>query len=141
MPLCKKIMWKKPIIWVAACILGREDGCVLLSQRPQTKSYGGYWEFPGGKIEQGEAPEEALQRELQEELGIEIALVDLSAEGFITYPYEEFFLVMLIYKCEKFNGVPFGAEGQRVEWVAKKNLSQIKLLPSNQLFLPKLCDT
>ena len=103
-------------ILVSAVALYDADGRVLLAQRPEGKSMAGLWEFPGGKVEQGESPEAALSRELREELGIEVCERCTSPVTFVSHTYENFHLVMLLYACRKWEGIPQSLEGQALTW-------------------------
>ncbi len=94
----------KPVVLVAACALVDADGRVLISQRPEGKALAGYWEFPGGKLEQGETPEQSLIRELKEELGIDIAAACLAPLSFASHAYEHFHLLMPLYVCRTLAG-------------------------------------
>jgi 8-oxo-dGTP diphosphatase len=104
------------LLLVAAAILLDGEGRVLLAQRPQGKSLAGLWEFPGGKIEAGERPEAALVRELHEELGIEVASSDLKPVGFASHAYEDFHLLMPLWRTHKWGGEPQSKEGQALAW-------------------------
>ncbi|UWR26427.1 8-oxo-dGTP diphosphatase MutT [Sulfitobacter sp. S223] len=105
------------MVLVSAVALIDVDGRVLLAQRPQGKSMAGLWEFPGGKIEQGETPEEALIRELHEELGIDTWASCLAPLTFASHSYDDFHLMMPLFACRKWQGVPHGREGQVLKWV------------------------
>ena len=105
------------MLFVVACALVDADGRVLLSQRPEGKALAGLWEFPGGKLEPGETPEECLVRELREELGIETKIACLAPLTFASHRYDEFHLFMPLYICRRFEGTPRGMEGQQIKWV------------------------
>jgi len=105
------------LLLVVACALVDSDGRVLLTQRPFHKSMGGLWEFPGGKVEPGERPEDALIRELREELAIDVTEACLAPLTFSSYSYEEFNLLMPLYVCRKWDGQIRGREGQEMAWV------------------------
>ena len=105
------------MVLVSAVALIDVDGRVLLAQRPQGKSMAGLWEFPGGKIEQGETPEEALIRELHEELGIDTWASCLAPWTFASHSYDDFHLMMPLFACRKWQGVPHAREGQVLKWV------------------------
>ncbi len=104
------------ILWVAAAALVDDRGRVLLAQRPEGKNLAGMWEYPGGKIEDGETPEQALCRELEEELKIGVRPEDCLPLAFASYPYREFHLVMPLFLCRRWTGGPVPAEGQRIAW-------------------------
>ncbi len=106
-----------PIVHVAAAALVDADGRVLLAQRPQGKSMAGLWEFPGGKVEEGETPEFALMRELEEELGIETRPCCFSPIAFASHGYESFHLLMPLFVCRVWRGIPRAAEHQDLRWV------------------------
>ena len=99
-------------ILVAACALVDADGRVLIAQRPEGKSMAGLWEFPGGKVEKGETPEETVIRELQEELGITTKRACLAPLTFASHSYDDFHLLMPLFICRRFWGIPQAQEGQ-----------------------------
>ncbi len=105
------------LLLVVACALVDVDGRVLLAQRPLDRSMGGLWEFPGGKLEPGERPEETLIRELNEELGIDVTEACLAPLTFASHCYDEFNLLMPLYICRKWEGQVRGREGQELAWV------------------------
>ncbi|OYU16338.1 MAG: 8-oxo-dGTP diphosphatase MutT [Alphaproteobacteria bacterium PA4] len=104
------------LVMVVAVALIDSDGRILMAQRPAGKSFAGLWEFPGGKLEPGEAPEAALVRELAEELGITVAADALAPLTFVSHAYADFHLIMLMYVCRHWQGTPHGAEGQALCW-------------------------
>ena len=112
----------KKILWVVAGALVTEDSRVLLSRRPEGKNLAGFWEYPGGKIEAGETPEEALCRELKEELFLTISPEDLEPLTFVSYDYGTFHLVMPLFVCHKWQGKPVCAEGQTITFAAAENV-------------------
>lgn len=114
---------------VVAAILQREDGSFLLAQRPTSKVYAGYWEFPGGKVEQGESAVSALERELHEELGIEVE----RAYPWITrdYDYAHAAVRLRFYRVTQWSGELHGRESQRFEWQSIGRLTVSPLLPAN----------
>lgn len=105
------------LVLVSAVALVDVDGRVLLAQRPEGKSMAGLWEFPGGKIEDGETPEAALIRELNEELGIDTWASCLAPLTFASHSYDEFHLMMPVFACRKWEGTPQAREGQVLKWV------------------------
>ena len=109
-------------ILVSAVALIDPDGRVLLAQRPEGKSMAGLWEFPGGKVEAGETPEAALIRELEEELGINTWQSCLAPLTFASHTYEDFHLLMPLFACRKWQGIPQPQEGQSLKWVRKQDL-------------------
>lgn len=122
---------RRPLLLVAAVALVDVDGRVLIAQRPQGKSMAGLWEFPGGKVDAGETPEEALVRELREELGIETATSCLAPIAFASHGYEKFHLLMPVFACRKWAGVPQPREGQALKWVAPIELSRYPMPPAD----------
>lgn len=104
------------VVQVVAAALVDGEGRVLLAQRPEGKAMAGLWEFPGGKIEAGETPEAALIRELHEELAIIVAAADLTPLSFVSHGYADFHLVMLLYLCRRWQGVPASGIGQALRW-------------------------
>ena len=119
------------LLLVAAAVLLDGEGRVLLAQRPQGKSLAGLWEFPGGKIESGERPEAALARELQEELGIEVAATDLVPTGFASHAYDDFHLLMPLWRTRTWTGEPTSREGQDLAWVDIGALSDYPMPPAD----------
>lgn len=128
------------ILLVAACALVDADGRVLLAQRPKGKSMEGLWEFPGGKVEEGETPEETLVRELREELGIETKVACLAPLSFASHSYEKFHLLMPLYVCRRFEGTPRGVEGQALAWVRPQKLRDYPMPPADEPLIPALQD-
>ncbi len=111
------------MVLVSAVALIDVDGRVLLAQRPPGKSMAGLWEFPGGKIEDGETPEAALIRELHEELGIETWSSCLAPLTFASHAYETFHLMMPLFACRKWEGTPRAREGQVLKWVKPTDMA------------------
>ncbi|GIM09870.1 hypothetical protein Vretimale_13671 [Volvox reticuliferus] len=109
---------------------------VLLAQRPEGKSNAGLWEFPGGKVDPGETPEEALIRELQEELGIAVDPADLVPLTFASHTYPTFHLLMPLYVCRRWLGEPLGAEGQAVAWATPEEVASYNLTPADIPLVP-----
>ncbi len=128
------------IVLVSAVALIDGDGRVLLTQRPEGKSMSGLWEFPGGKIEQGETPQAALVRELQEELGIETWNSCLAPLTFASHDYPDFHLLMPVFACRKWNGIAHGAEGQNLAWVKPNLLRDYPMPPADLPLIPILRD-
>jgi len=117
---------------VVACALVDEDGRVLLAKRPEGRDLAGLWEFPGGKVEPGEKPEEALIRELAEELGIDVAESCLAPLTFASHSYEGFHLLMPLYVCREWNGEMTAREGQELSWVRPNRLATVEMPPADE---------
>ena len=128
------------ILLVAACALVDADGRILLAQRPEGKSLAGLWEFPGGKVEAGETPEETLIRELEEELGIRTKVACLAPLTFASHTYDDFHLLMPLYVCRRFEGTAQGLEGQAIKWVRPKALRDYPMPPADEPLIPFLMD-
>jgi 8-oxo-dGTP diphosphatase len=128
------------VVLVAAVALIDPDGRVLLSQRPQGKSLAGLWEFPGGKIEQGERPEVALIRELKEEINVDVTESCLAPLTFASHAYEEFHLLMPLYICRRWKGDATAMEGQMLKWVRAKDLRNYPMPPADLPLIPHLQD-
>jgi 8-oxo-dGTP diphosphatase len=120
-----------PVVLVAAVALVDTDGRVLLAQRPEGKPMAGLWEFPGGKVKPGETPEAALSRELAEELGIDVHASCLAPFTFASHAYPDFHLLMPLYVCRKWRGIPAAREGQRLAWVRPERLAEYKMPPAD----------
>ncbi|KQQ55339.1 NTP pyrophosphohydrolase [Rhizobium sp. Leaf311] len=130
----------RSILLVAACALVDQDGRILLAQRPEGKSLAGLWEFPGGKVEPGETPEETLIRELEEELGIKTKVACLAPLTFASHSYDTFHLLMPLYVCRRYEGIPRGAEGQAIKWVKPQALRDYPMPPADEPLIPYLQD-
>lgn len=128
------------MVLVAAVALVDADGRVLLAQRPEGKSMAGLWEFPGGKIEQGETPEAALIRELQEELGIDTWASCLAPLSFASHAYADFHLLMPLFICRKWQGQPQSREGQALKWVRPADLRNYPMPAADLPLIPVLRD-
>lgn len=128
------------ILLVAACALIDADGRILLAQRPEGKSLAGLWEFPGGKVEPGETPEASLVRELHEELGITTKVACLAPLTFASHTYEKFHLLMPLYVCRRYEGIPHGKEGQALKWVKSQALRDYPMPPADEPLIPMLQD-
>lgn len=113
-----------PVLLVAAVCLIDKDSRVLLASRPAGKSMAGLWEFPGGKVQEGETPEFALCRELEEELDVQVRECCLSPLGFASHSYENFHLMMPLYACRMWKGTPVPKEGQELIWVKPNDLAK-----------------
>jgi 8-oxo-dGTP diphosphatase len=130
----------RPLLLVAAAALVDADGRVLIAERPAGRSMAGLWEFPGGKVEPGESPEQALRRELREELGIDVCERCLAPLTFASHGYEAFHLLMPLFICRKWEGEIAPREGQRVRWVRASRLGEVKMPPADLPLIPHLRD-
>jgi 8-oxo-dGTP diphosphatase len=128
------------IVLVVACALIDPDGRVLLAQRPPDKSMGGLWEFPGGKLEAGETPEETLIRELHEELGIAVKEACLAPFAFASHAYPDFHLLMPLYVCRRWEGTPQALEHQALKWVRPRDMGSYSMPPADLPLIPMLRD-
>jgi len=125
-------------VLVAACALIDPDGRVLIAQRPQGKAMAGLWEFPGGKVEAGERPEESLIRELKEELGIVVNEECLAPLTFASHRYPMFQLLMPLYVCRRWEGIVAAREGQKLKWVRPNDLRNYPMPPADEPLIPHL---
>lgn len=123
---------RAPLVLVAACALIDRQGRVLLTQRPEGKSLAGLWEFPGGKIEENETPEQALARELGEELGIMVETRAFTPLTFSSHAYSDFHLLMPVFGCRHWSGEAQGLEGQELAWVAPEALGNYPMPPADE---------
>jgi 8-oxo-dGTP diphosphatase len=119
------------IVLVAACALVDVDGRVLIAQRPAGKTMAGLWEFPGGKIEDGERPEQTLIRELREELGVTVSEDCLAPLTFASHSYPDFHLLMPLYVCRRWEGTVTAREAQRLAWVKPNRLRDYEMPPAD----------
>jgi 8-oxo-dGTP diphosphatase len=119
------------LVLVAACALIDADGRVLIAERPPGRKMAGLWEFPGGKIEAGERPEETLIRELKEELGIVVREPCLAPLTFASHAYEDFHLLMPLYVCRRWEGTVTPLEGQKLKWVMPNKLRDYPMPPAD----------
>jgi 8-oxo-dGTP diphosphatase len=130
----------KRLLLVAACALVDADGRVLIAQRPEGKQLAGLWEFPGGKVETGETPEECLIRELREELGVETQAACLAPLTFASHSYDDFHLLMPLYVCRRYSGIPEPLEAQALKWVRPNRLRDHPMPPADAPLIPFLID-
>jgi 8-oxo-dGTP diphosphatase len=129
----------KSVILVAAAALIDPDGRVLIAERPAGKAMAGLWEFPGGKLEAGETPEQALIRELHEELGISVKEACLAPFTFASHDYPGFHLLMPLYLCRRWDGTPVPREHRAIKWVRPRDLiSDPSTYPMPEADLPLL---
>jgi 8-oxo-dGTP diphosphatase len=131
----------KKIVLVAAVALFDADGRVLLAQRPEGKPMAGLWEFPGGKVEIGETPEDALKREMREELGINICDHCAAPLTFVSHAYEQFHLLMLLYVCRKWDGIPTALEGQNITWKFPNEMAALPMPAADLPLVAALMDS
>ena len=124
---------------VAAALVDADDR-VLIAQRPEGKAMAGLWEFPGGKIAPGERPEDALIRELREELGVTVKPACLAPLTFASHAYEDFHLLMPLYVCRRWEGFVRPLEGQALKWVRPKDLRSYPMPPADEPLIPHLVD-
>jgi 8-oxo-dGTP diphosphatase len=128
------------LLLVVAAALVDADNRVLIAQRPEGKQLAGLWEFPGGKLDPGERPEDALIRELAEELGITVKAPCLAPLTFASHAYDAFHLLMPLYVCRKWEGFVTPAEGQAVKWVRPRDLRQYAMPPADAPLIAPLID-
>jgi 8-oxo-dGTP diphosphatase len=128
------------IVLVAACALVDVDGRVLLTRRPEGKTMAGLWEFPGGKVEAGELPEQSLIRELKEELGIDVNVACIAPLTFASHRYEDFHLLMPLWICRRWEGIVTANEGQELAWVRPLRLRDYPMPPADEPLIPHLVE-
>lgn len=119
------------LVTVAACALIDADGRVLIARRPEGKSMAGLWELPGGKIEAGETPEQAVIRELDEELGVSIRPECLSPLTFASHAYDSFHLLMPVFVCRRWHGIPRPSEHAAIKWVRPQRMRDYPMPPAD----------
>jgi 8-oxo-dGTP diphosphatase len=120
-----------PVVLVVAVALVDIDGRVLLAQRPEGKAMAGLWEFPGGKVHEGELPEAALIRELKEELGIDVTGSCLAPITFASHTYDYFHLLMPVFACRAWKGEATPLEGQALKWVHPVRMADYPMPPAD----------
>ncbi|HEY5071799.1 MAG TPA: (deoxy)nucleoside triphosphate pyrophosphohydrolase [Caulobacteraceae bacterium] len=128
------------IVLVVACALVDADGRILIGKRPQGKSLAGMWEFPGGKVEEGETPESCLIRELNEELGIGITEACLAPFVFTSHGYDSFHLLMPLYLCRRWEGFAAAREHEAIAWVKPNKLEDYPMPPADRPLVAWLRD-
>ncbi|HSY56385.1 MAG TPA: (deoxy)nucleoside triphosphate pyrophosphohydrolase [Bradyrhizobium sp.] len=126
------------LVLVAACALIDTDERVLLAERPAGRPLAGLWEFPGGKVEAGERPEETLIRELKEELAISVEEACLAPLTFASHAYPEFHLLMPLFVCRRWEGIATAQEGQKLAWVRPNRLRDYAMPPADLPLIPHL---
>ena len=127
----KSLLLDNQVLLVVGVALIDVDGRILLAQRPEGKRMSGLWEFPGGKVEEGETPEAALIREIKEELGIDITESCLAPFSFSSYAYDDFHLLMPIYLCRVWEGIPTPREQQNIKWVRLEDFDNYSMPPAD----------
>jgi 8-oxo-dGTP diphosphatase len=137
---CPKDHLPMTLLLVAACALIDADGRVLIAQRPAGKPMAGLWEFPGGKVEAGERPEDTLVRELAEELGVEVTPPCLAPLTFASHAYDDFHLLMPLFVCRRWGGLPRPREGQALKWVRPLKLRDYPMPPADEPLVAHLID-
>jgi len=128
------------ILFVVAAALVDTDGRVLIAQRPPGKALAGLWEFPGGKLNQGERPDQALIRELDEELGIAVQEACLAPLTFASHAYADFHLLMPLWICRRWEGLVEAREAQALKWVRPGKLRDFPMPPADEPLIPPLID-
>lgn len=129
-----------PTVLVVAVALVDADGRVLITRRPEGKAMAGLWEFPGGKVGPGELPETALVRELAEELAVDISESCLAPLSFASHVYADFHLLMPLYVCRVWKGLPTPREGQEIKWVRPVRLGDHAMPPADVPLIAALRD-
>jgi 8-oxo-dGTP diphosphatase len=131
-------MEKIPTLFVVAAALVDTDGRVLLQQRAAGRHMAGLWEFPGGKVEPSERPEAGLVRELREELGIEVEEAALAPAAFASAPLGERHLILLLYLCRSWRGVPEALDASALKWLRPNEMSPGEMPPADAPLIPLL---
>ncbi len=128
------------LLLVAACALVDGDGRVLVAQRPEGKAMAGLWEFPGGKVEEGETPEAALIRELAEELGISVTQACLAPLTFASHSYPDFHILMPLFVCRRWQGMPVARVHEALKWVRPNRLRELAMPAADEPLVSHLVD-
>ena len=131
---------ERPVLLVSAVALVDVDGRVLLAKRPAGKSMAGLWEFPGGKVGDGETPEAALIRELKEEIGIDVTESCLAPFTFASHAYDDFHLLMPLYLCRVWEGIVTAREGQEFVWRRPADIGGLPMPPADKPLVAMLRD-
>ena len=126
------------LLIVAACALIDTDGRILLAKRPEGKAMAGLWEFPGGKVEPGETPEQTLIRELSEELGIVVREACLAPLTFASHSYPDFHLLMPLYVCRRWEGQVTTQHHAELAWVRPNKLREYPMPQADEPLIPHL---
>ena len=130
----------KNLVIVASIALIDANDQILIAKRPNKKHLSGFWEFPGGKVEKGESPENALVREVKEELNIDINNKCIAPLTFSEFNYEKFHLLLLLYVCRRWEGEPMSMEKNEIKWVKVNTLRQYKMPPADDSLIYSLQD-
>lgn len=133
-------MPSRRLLLVVAVALIDDANRVLISRRPEGKQLAGLWEFPGGKVDPGETPEQALIRELREELDIDLCRTCIAPLTFASHTYDGFHLLMPLYICRTWEGEIAPREGQEIAWVRANRLQRYPMPPADAPLIPALCD-
>jgi 8-oxo-dGTP diphosphatase len=128
------------LLLVAACALIDRDKRILIAQRPAGKPMAGLWEFPGGKIEEGETPEDTVIREMFEELSVKVTKPCLAPLSFTSHNYQEFHILMPLFICRRWEGIPVPREAQQVKWVRANRLREFQMPPADETLISHLAD-
>lgn len=135
-----QIIDPKQLIIVASVALVNSDNQILIAQRPKEKHLSGLWEFPGGKVEKNESPENTLIRELKEELNVNINQKCVAPLTFSEFDYKEFNLLLLLYVCRRWDGDPESMENNPIKWVKSNKLREYKMPPADDSLIYCLQD-
>ena len=130
----------KNLVIVASIAIIDANDQILIAKRPNKKHLSGFWEFPGGKVEKGESPENALVREVKEELNIDINNKCIAPLTFSEFNYEKFHLLLLLYVCRRWEGEPMSMEKNEIKWVKVNTLRQYKMPPADDSLIYSLQD-
>ena len=130
----------KNLVIVASIAIIDANDQILIAKRPNKKHLSGFWEFPGGKVEKGESPENALVREVKEELNIDIHNKCIAPLTFSEFNYEKFHLLLLLYVCRRWEGEPMSMEKNEIKWVKANTLRQYKMPPADDSLIYSLQD-
>jgi 8-oxo-dGTP diphosphatase len=129
-----------PLVLVAACALIDADKRVLIATRPAGKPMAGLWEFPGGKVEEGETPDDTVIRELHEELAVTVTKPCLAPLTFTSHNYLEFHVLLALFVCRRWEGTPAAREGQEIKWVRANRLHEFPMPPADEPLISHLAD-